>query len=126
MAPAGVDVMVGAIAEEKFGPIVAFALGGTTVELLGDVAFRLAPLTDRDATDLVRAIRGWPLLDGWRGAPPADVAALESLLLRVALLADRVPEILELDLNPVRVLPKGRGALALDARVRVGPPTVAR
>jgi acetate---CoA ligase (ADP-forming) len=126
MAPAGVDVMVGAIAEEKFGPIVAFGLGGTTVELLGDVAFRLAPLTDRDASDLVRAIRGYPLLDGWRGSPPGDVAALEQLLLRVALLADRVPEILELDLNPVRVLPKGQGALALDARVRVGPPQSAR
>jgi acyl-CoA synthetase (NDP forming) len=88
------------------------------VELLADVAFRIAPLTDVDATEMLAGIKGARVLDGYRGAPPADKAALQDLLLRVSALADAVPAIRELELNPVRALP--RGAVALDARVRLG------
>jgi len=96
-----------------------FGTGGTAVELLGDRAFRVLPLTDIDAFELVRATRGSPLLFGYRGAPPADVASLEDLLLRVGRLVDDIPEIAELDLNPVIASPSG--AVAVDAKVRLAP-----
>src|SRR5690606_29316236 len=82
-------------------------------------AFRLTPLTDRDAAEMLRSLRGFALLDGYRGRPVADVGALEDLLLRVSWLARLVPAIEEMDLNPVRVFPRGEGLLALDARVHV-------
>lgn len=113
----GVEVLVGLTRDPAYGPLVGFGLGGVHVELMGDVAFRLAPLTDRSAGELVRAIRGFPLLDGFRGAPPADVDAVEDLLLRVSALAMACPRLAELDLNPVKVL--GDGAVAVDARVRI-------
>jgi acyl-CoA synthetase (NDP forming) len=119
MAKDGVDTLVGLVVDPDFGPLVAFGLGGVAMELVGDVAFRLAPLSDRDAERMVRPIKSAPLLAGFRGAPPADEPALIDVLLRVAHLALTVPELLELDLNPVRVYPAGQGACALDARVRV-------
>jgi acyl-CoA synthetase (NDP forming) len=121
MAPAGVDTIVGMVADPDFGPLVAFGLGGVTTELLGDVAFRLAPLSDADALRMIRSIRSAPLLEGFRGTPVADQPALVDVLLRVAKLAEEVPEVVELDLNPVRVHALGRGVCALDARIRVGP-----
>ena len=99
-----------------FGPLIMFGLGGVHVELIQDVAFRLHPLTDRDARDMVREVAGFPLLTGYRGAPEADVEALESLLLRVSALAGDHPELMELDLNPVKVLPRGEGCVVVDAR----------
>ena len=96
-----------------------FGLGGIATEVLGDRAFRILPLTDVDARDLVREIRGALLLLGYRGRPAANVAAVEDLLLRVAQLAEDLPEIWELDLNPVCATPER--ALAVDARVRVAP-----
>jgi acyl-CoA synthetase (NDP forming) len=99
--------------------LVAFGLGGTLVEVLGDVVFRLAPLSDRDAREMVSGIRGAKLLAGWRGAPPGDILALEDVLLRVSHLACAIPEIAEMDLNPLRVRAAGRGAVAIDARVAV-------
>lgn len=93
------------------------AAGGTAAELLGEVQVRLTPLTDRDAAEMVRALRTFPLLDGYRGAPRTDVAGLEDVPLRVAAMVEEHPEIAELDLNPVLVSPGG--ALAVDARVRV-------
>jgi acetyltransferase len=100
---------------------VAFGLGGVDVELLGDVVFRLAPLTDRDAREMVRSIRAARRFEAWRGAPPSDVPAIEDALLRIARLAAEVPEIEELDVNPLRVRARGQGAIVLDARVAVRP-----
>jgi acyl-CoA synthetase (NDP forming) len=117
----GIETIIGMSRDPSFGPVLMFGLGGIHVELLRDVAFRVAPLTDRDARELVREVRGYRLLEGYRGAPPADIAALELALLRVAQMADAHPELEEMDLNPVRVLPPGRGLMALDARIRVKP-----
>ena len=116
----GVETMIGVAADRLFGPLIGFGLGGIHVELLGDVRFRIAPLTDRDADELLREIRGFPLLQGYRGQPAADVDALRDLLLRVSRLADDVPEIIELDLNPVIALPAGHGCRVVDARIKVG------
>jgi acetyl coenzyme A synthetase (ADP forming)-like protein len=113
----GVEVMAGVTQDPLFGPLVAFGLGGVFVEVLADIGFRVAPLTDRDAAELVRGIRGFPLLQGYRGHPTADLVALEELLLRVSRLAEEVPEVGEIDLNPIFALPAGRGCLIADARV---------
>ncbi len=123
MAAAGTETIIGVVQDAVFGPLVMFGLGGVATELLGDRSFRVLPLTDADAADLVRSLRASPLLFGYRGAPPADTAALEDLLERVARLAghhdDRGAEIAELDLNPVIVGPDG--AVVVDARIRIGP-----
>jgi acyl-CoA synthetase (NDP forming) len=100
---------------------MAFGLGGIHVEILRDVCFRVTPLTDHDASEMVRSIRGYRLLEGYRGHPPADIPAIEELLLRVARLVEEVPEISELDLNPVFALPPGQGCRIVDARIRVEP-----
>jgi acetyl coenzyme A synthetase (ADP forming)-like protein len=121
MIPGGVELMVGMTEDPLFGPLVAFGLGGVYVEILRDVCFRITPLTDRDAHEMIRSIRGYPLLEGYRGHAPADRAAVEDLLLRVARLVEEVPEIVELDLNPVIALPPGQGCFIVDARVRVEP-----
>jgi acyl-CoA synthetase (NDP forming) len=92
-------------------------MGGTLTEILRDAACRLHPLTDRDAAGLIDALQGAPLLRGYRGAPPVDEAALRESLLRLSALIGLCPEIREVDINPLRVLP--RGARALDARIRV-------
>ena len=123
MADPGVEMVAGVLADPDLGPVVACGLSGRTVELLGDVAVRLAPLTRSDAHDLVRSLRAYPVLDGYRGAPKADVAALEDVLLRISALAAAHPEVVEVDCDPLLVA--GSGAVAVDARVRVraaGPP----
>src|SRR5581483_921752 len=119
MISGGVELMVGMTLDPLFGPLIAFGLGGIHVEILKDVCFRVTPITDRDAAEMVRAIKGYRLLEGYRGSPPADIAAIEDLLLRVARLVEEVPEIAELDLNPVIALPPGKGCQIVDARVRV-------
>ena len=119
MIKEGIEAIVGVTHDRSFGPLVRFGIGGVHVELLRDVAFRVHPLTDRDARELVRSVRGFPLLEGYRGAPPGDVAALEELLLRVSRLAGDHPGIAEMDLNPLKVLPPGRGCVVVDARVLV-------
>jgi acyl-CoA synthetase (NDP forming) len=98
-----------------------FGLGGIQVELIKDVAFRIHPLTDLDAREMVRAVKGYPLLTGYRGSPPADVPALEQLLLRVSALVEDVPELAEMDLNPVKVLSPGEGCCVVDARILLRP-----
>jgi acetate---CoA ligase (ADP-forming) len=113
----GVELLVGVVHDASFGPVIACGAGGTAVELLKDVAVRITPLTDLDAADMVCSLATFPLLDGYRGAPKADVAALEGLLLRVSAMVEAHPEIAELDCNPVKVLPDG--AVVVDARVRV-------
>ena len=110
-------MVAGVLADPDFGPVIACGLGGPTVELLGDVAVRLAPLAPADAADLVRSLRAFPVLDGYRGAPKADVAALEDILVRIAALADAHPEVLEIDCDPLLVSPAG--AVAAGARVHV-------
>lgn len=115
----GVEMLAGVTSDPMLGPLVACGAGGTAVEVLGDVAVRLAPLTDLDAHRMVRSLSTYPLLDGYRGAPRADLPALEELLLRVGALAEAHPEVAELDCNPVVV--QAHGATVLDARVRVEP-----
>jgi len=115
----GIEAIIGMTQDPSFGPVVMFGLGGVYVELLKDVAFRVHPLTDRDARHLVRAVRGFPLLEGWRGAPAGDVPSLEEALLRVSQLAGDHPEIVEMDLNPINVLAPGKGCVVVDARVAI-------
>jgi acyl-CoA synthetase (NDP forming) len=116
----GVETIVGVVQDPAFGPLVMFGLGGVATEVLGDRAFRILPLTDLDARALVREIRGAPLLLGYRGAPKANLEALEELLLRVARLAEDLPELAEMDLNPV--VATARGARVVDVRARIAPP----
>ena len=119
MISGGVETIIGITDDRLFGPLVAFGLGGIHVEVLKDVHFRVAPLTDRDADELLHEVRGYKLLEGYRGHPPADIEALRDILLRIARLAEEVPEIAELDLNPVIALPPGHGCRIVDARIRV-------
>jgi acetyl coenzyme A synthetase (ADP forming)-like protein len=119
MIAGGVEVMIGVAEDRQFGPVIAFGLGGIHVEILGDVCFRITPLTDRDAREMVESIRGYRLLKGYRGHASADIAALEEVLLRVSRLVEEVPEISELDLNPIFALPPGQGCRIVDARIGV-------
>ena len=100
-----------------FGPVVVFGLGGVATEVLGDHAARLAPLTGADADDLIHSVRAAPLLLGFRGQPAVDLGQLRDTLLRVSRLADDLPQVAELDLNPVIARPDG--ITAVDARIRV-------
>ena len=102
-----------------FGPLLAFGLGGIHVEILGDVQFRVAPLTDHDAAQMVRKIKGYRLLQGYRGQPAANLKGIEEVLLRLSRLVEEIPEISELDLNPIFALPPGQGCKIVDARIRV-------
>ena len=118
MVPGGVEMLVGSTFDPSFGPVIACGTGGTFVELFHDVVVRLHPLTDVDAAEMVNELRGAPLLRGYRGAPKVDEAALRDVLLRVSALIAACPEIQELDINPLKVLPTG--TCALDARIKVG------
>jgi len=115
MARPGVEVIIGMTKDAQFGPVLMFGLGGILVEVLKDVAFRIVPLTKRDAHEMIKDIKGYPVLEGYRGQEPADVAFLEDLILKVSDFVDKNPEIKELDLNPVFAY-KDR-AVAVDARV---------
>ena len=117
MVTGGVEMLVGVAQDPLFGPVVACGAGGTAAELLRDVSVRIAPITDLDASEMVRSLKTFPLLDGYRGAPKADVGALEEVILRVSTMVDAHPSIAEMDCNPVMVLP--HGAVIVDARVRV-------
>ena len=115
MAAGGVEVIVGMTTDAQFGPVLMFGLGGVLVEVLKDVAFRVVPITHRDARQMMREIQGFPLLQGYRGQEPADMEALEDLLLKLSSFVEAHPELAELDLNPVFAYPKG--AVAVDARI---------
>ena len=117
----GLEALVGVTTDPTFGPLVVCGLGGTLVEVLHDVAFRLPPVSDLDAAEMLATLRASRLLDGYRGAPPADRAALMAVILRVSALVESIPELRELDLNPVKVLPPGQGAIVVDGRMRIGP-----
>ena len=115
----GVEMLVGVANDRLFGPVIACSAGGTAVEVVRDVAVSVTPITDVDAAEMVRSLKTYPLLTGFRGAPPADVDALEEILLRVGALVEAHPSIAEMDCNPVMVLPAGDGARVVDARIRV-------
>ena len=117
MLRGGAELLAGVVQDPVFGPLVAFGPGGVFAELIGDAGFKIAPLTDVDAAELVAEGKAGKLVAGFRGAPPADAAALEDLLHRLARLAEDLPSVAELDLNPV--LARQDGCVALDARVRV-------
>jgi acyl-CoA synthetase (NDP forming)/GNAT superfamily N-acetyltransferase len=119
MIAGGIEVIIGVADDHMFGPLVVFGLGGVATEVLADHAARLTPLTDVDADKLIGSIRSAPLLTGHRGSPAADLRALRDLLLRVSRLADDLPEVTDLDLNPVIARPDG--AFVVDARIRVTP-----
>ena len=117
MAPEGVEMLLGVVNDHSFGPVIACGAGGVSAELIKDVSVRITPLTDVDARDMVRTLRTFPLLDGYRGAPRRDVAAIEDVLLRLSAMVESHAEIVELDCNPL--IAGTDGALIVDARVRV-------
>ncbi len=119
MVPAGVEMIVGVVHDPQFGPVIACGAGGVLVELLRDVSVRLTPLNAEDAAEMVQSLKTFPLLAGFRGQPAHDAAALQEALLRVSALVEDLPQIVELDCNPIMVLQ--RGAAVIDARVRVAP-----
>ena len=119
--PGGHEVLIGMAQDPNFGPMLVFGLGGVYVELLKDVAFRLQPITDTDASEMVRETQSFRLLEGYRNNPQGDVPALEEALQRVSALVWAVAELMEMDLNPVKVLAPGDGVVVVDARMRVEP-----
>ncbi len=121
MAHPGVEVIIGMSKDAQFGPVLMFGLGGIWVEVLKDVSFRIVPLTRRDAGEMIREIKGYPLLAGYRGQPPVDMSNLEKLLLKVSDFVERNPEVKELDLNPIFAYRDG--AVAVDARLILEEPS---
>ena len=121
MVGGGHEVLIGMTEDPNFGPLIVFGMGGVLVELLDDVAFRIHPLTDTEARAMILSIRTARLLQGYRSLPPGDLNALEEALLRVSSLITVLPEMVELDLNPVKVLAPGEGVRPVDARIRVRP-----
>lgn len=119
MAPAGIEVIVGMTSDPQFGSVMMFGLGGIMVEVLKDVSFRLIPLTERDAMQMIDEIKGSAILEGVRGKPPVDKNALCDAILKVAAFVESHPEVKELDLNPIIAYPKG--VIAVDARMVVSP-----
>ena len=115
MARPGVEVIMGMTMDPQFGPVLMFGLGGVFVEVLKDVSFRIVPLEPRDARQMIRDIQGFPVLEGFRGQEPADLAALEDMLMHLSAFVEEHPEIQELDLNPIFAYKDG--ALAVDARI---------
>ena len=119
----GKEVLVGVQRDPHFGPVVAFGLGGIYVEVLRDVTFRLAPLRPLSALRMVQSVKAFPLLKGVRGEPPSDIEALTEVIERVSQLAIDLPDVVELDINPLIVMPVRQGVTAVDARVVIAPPT---
>ena len=117
----GHEILIGMVEDPNFGPLIVFGLGGVFVELIGDVAFRINPLTDLDADDMIQSVKSARLLEGYRGAEPGDVEAVKTALLRVSAMIEDLPEMTEMDMNPVKVGPPGAGVRVVDARIRVTP-----
>jgi acetyl coenzyme A synthetase (ADP forming)-like protein len=115
----GHEVIIGMTEDPSFGPLIAFGLGGVFVELIGDVAFRIHPLTDVDVTEMIGEVKSARLLDGYRGAPAGDIEVLKETLLRLSALIEDLPEVAEFDLNPVKVLEPGKGLRVVDLRMRI-------
>ncbi|MEM1623010.1 MAG: acetate--CoA ligase family protein [Sulfolobales archaeon] len=119
MVPQDLEVIVGSTRDPVFGPVVMFGLGGIFVEVLKDVSLRITPVTVYDAEEMINEIRASSILQGYRGAPPRDRKAIIDLIIKVGRIMDEVPEVTDIDLNPVMVFPEGRGAKIADARILV-------
>jgi acyl-CoA synthetase (NDP forming) len=117
----GHEVIIGMTEDPLFGPLIVFGLGGIFVELLKDVSFRIAPLTDLEASEMLQEVKAAELLRGYRGQPAGDIPAVEDVLLRLSALVENHPQISEMDFNPVIVREPGRGTKVVDARLRVRP-----
>jgi acyl-CoA synthetase (NDP forming) len=115
MARPGVEIIIGVFKDAQFGPVIMFGLGGIFVEVLKDVSFRIVPIARRDAAEMIKEIKGYPLLQGYRGHEAADLPSLEDILLKVSDLVERTPEIKEIDLNPIFAYKDS--AVAVDARI---------
>jgi len=120
----GREVLLGLQRDSGFGPIVVFGLGGIYVEVLRDVTFRLAPVRPLSARHMIESVKAFPILRGVRGEAPSDLAALEEAIERLSQLAIDLPEVTELDINPLIVRAVGKGVVAVDARVVLGPPSI--
>ena len=115
MARPGIEIIIGIFKDPQFGPVIMFGLGGIFVEVLKDVAFRLIPIEKRDAGQMVKEIKGYALLNGYRGQEPAHIPSLVDILLKLSAFVDKTPEIKEIDINPVFAYKDS--ALAVDARI---------
>jgi len=115
MEKSGTEIIIGMTQDEQFGPVIMFGLGGVLVEIINDVAFRVIPLDERDASELIKEIKGYKLLEGYRGAEPVDISFLEQIILKLSLLIDTTPDIAEVDMNPVFAY--SDGAVVVDARI---------
>ena len=117
----GHEILIGMVEDPNFGPLIVFGLGGVFVELIGDVAFRIHPLTDMDAREMIADVKSARLLEGYRGGEPGDIEAVVDALLRISALIEDLPEVFEMDLNPIKVGRPGAGVRVVDARIRVRP-----
>lgn len=118
MARSGVEIIIGVSTDAQFGPVIMFGLGGILVEILKDVSFRIVPLTRRDAAEMIREIKGYPVLEGYRGQEAVNTGVLEDFILKLSDFAQQHPEISEIDLNPIFAY--SDGAVAVDARIILG------
>jgi len=118
MASPGIELIIGMSKDAQFGPVIMFGLGGILVEVLKDVSFRVVPLNSRDASQMIREIKGYSMLTGFRGRPPVDLAALEKITLAVSHFVENNPQVKELDLNPL--IANKDGIIAVDARIVLG------
>jgi acyl-CoA synthetase (NDP forming) len=116
MVPKGVELIVGAVYDEIFGHVVAFGLGRVFTELYKDISMRIAPIDEQDAVEMIRGVKAYRLLTGFRGMPPRDIPAIVDILVKFSRLVEDNPEIKETDLNPVIALEEGKGAYVVDAR----------
>ncbi len=114
------EFFVGMNKDPQFGPVIAFGLGGIYVEILRDVSFRVAPVSEESAREMISEIRAYPLVRGVRGQPGSDIDAIANVIMKVSQLSMDFPEILELDINPLMVFGKGGGAVAADVRLAIG------
>jgi acyl-CoA synthetase (NDP forming) len=115
MARSGIEIIVGTFKDAQFGPVIMFGLGGIFVEVLKDVSFRIVPIERRDAAEMIKEIKGYPLLKGYRGTEPANIAVLEDILMKVSDFVEKTPEVKEIDLNPI--IAYKDSAVAVDARI---------
>jgi len=122
MARRGVEIILGAVRDPKFGPICMFGLGGTFVEAMKDVTFRLAPMWEISAEIMIRTIKAYSILKGVRGAPPCDIGGIKDCILRLSQMLTDHPEIAELDINPLIVYPEGEGCVVADSRILLKNP----
>jgi len=118
MARPGVEVIIGVSTDAQFGPVVMFGLGGVLVEILKDVAFRIVPLEKKDAREMIKEIKGYPVLEGYRGQEAVNINKLEDMILKISKFVEKNPQVKELDLNPVFAY--SDGAVAVDARIILG------